>query len=85
MNQLNVLHVGEPNEPPIEWKSQPPAAHFKSSTSTSKTNPVILAIMRRLNHHAIDNGSVKVPTSGSQFESNSETVQDPDTTPIKLN
>ena len=58
---------------------------LQSKSSPSRTDPVVSAIMGKLNHHAIDNGSVKVPTSGSQFESNSETVQDPDTTPIKLN
>ena len=39
--------------------------------------------MGRLNHHAIDNVDVKVPTSESPVESNSESVPDPDTNPIK--
>ena len=83
MNQFNSLHGDEPNEPPREWSSQPPEAHFKSRTSTSNTSPVVSAIMGRLNHHAIDNGDVKVPTSEFPVEFNSESVPDSDTTPIK--
>ena len=30
MNQFNALHGDKPKEPPREWNSQPPAAHFKS-------------------------------------------------------
>ena len=66
-----------------EWNSQPPAAHFKSMTSPSITSPVISAIVGRLNHRAIDNGDVKIPTSDFPVESNYESVPDPDTTPIK--
>ena len=83
MNQLNALNGDELNEPPIYWNSQPPADHFKSSTSPSKTNPVISAIMGILNHHAIDNGDVKVPTSDFPVEYNYESVPDPYITPIK--
>ena len=83
MNQFNALHGDEPNEPPREWNIQPPVDHFKSRTSTSKTNPVISAIMGRLNHHAIGNSEVEVHPSGFPVESNSEYVQDPYTTPIK--
>ena len=36
--------------------------------------------MGKLNHHAIDNGDI---TSDVPFESNYESVTDPDTTPIK--
>ena len=36
--------------------------------------------MAKLNHHAIDNGDI---TSDVPFESNYESVPDPDTTPIK--
>ena len=39
--------------------------------------------MGRLNHHSIVNGNVKIPTSDFPIESNSESVPDPDTTPIK--
>ena len=85
MNQFNALHGDETNEPPRDWNSNPPAAHFKYRTSPSKTNPVISAIMGRLNHHSIDNGDVKVPTSEFPVESHSESVSDPDTTPIKIN
>ena len=74
MNQFNALHGDEPNEPPIECNIQPPAAQFKSINSPSKTNPVISAIMGRLNHHAIDNGDVKIPTSEFLVESNSGSV-----------
>ena len=37
-----------------------------------------------LNHHAVDNGDVKVHPSDFSVESNSESVPYPDTTPIKL-
>ena len=83
MNQFNVLHGDEPNEPPREWIRKPPAAHFKFRTSTSNTNLVVSAIMGRLNHHAIYNGDVKVHTSNFPVEFNSESVTDPDTTTIK--
>ena len=39
--------------------------------------------MGRINHHAIDNCDVEVQPSDFLFESNSEYVTDPDTTPIK--
>ena len=39
--------------------------------------------MGKLNHHAIYNGDLKIPTSEFPVESNSELVPDPDTTPIK--
>ena len=39
--------------------------------------------MGRLNHHAIDNGDVKVYPSEFPVELNSKSVPDPDTTPIK--
>ena len=85
MKQLNALHGDETNEPPREWNSQPPVDHFKSGNSLSKTNPVISAIMGRLNHHVIDNDDVKVPTSELPIESHYESVPDPDTTLIKIN
>ena len=44
---------------------------------------MISAIMGKLNHHAIDNGDVKIPTSDVPVESNYDSVPDPDTTPIK--
>ena len=39
--------------------------------------------MGRLNHHTIDNGDVKVPTSEFPVESHSESVPYTDTTLIK--
>ena len=39
--------------------------------------------MGRINHHVIYNGDVKIPTSEFPVESNSESVLDPDTIPIK--
>ena len=36
-----------------------------------------------LNHHSIDNCDVEVHPSGCQFECTSDSVPDPDTTPIK--
>ena len=58
MNQFNALHGDEQKEPPREWNSQPPAAHFKSKSSPSRTNPLVSAIMGKLNHHSIDNGDI---------------------------
>ena len=39
--------------------------------------------MVKLNHHDIDNGDVEVHPSESPVEFNSESILDPDTTPIK--
>ena len=58
MNQFNALNGDEPKEPPRECNSQPPAAHFKSRSSTSRTNPVVSAIIGKLNHNAIKNGDI---------------------------
>ena len=82
MNKLNTLHGDEPKEPPRELNSQPLEAHFKFRSSTSRTNPVISAIMGKLNHHAINNGDIQIPTSDVPVESNYDSVPDPDTTPI---
>ena len=83
MNHFNELHGDEPKEPPRERNSQPPAAHFKSRSSPSRTNPVISANTGKINHHAIDNGDVKIPISDVPVESSYESVPDPDTTTIK--
>ena len=63
MNYFNALNGVEPNDPPREWNSQPPADHFKYITSPTKTIPVVSAIMGILNHHAIDNGDVELHPS----------------------
>ena len=68
----------------IEWNRQPPEAHFKSRSSTSRTNPVISDIMEKLNHHYIDNSDVKFHRSDFPVEFNSGSVTDPDTNPIQL-
>ena len=83
MNQFNAIHGDEPKDTPVEWNIQPPSYHFKSRTSTSRTNPVISAILGKLNHHAIYNSDVKIPTSYFLVDSNCESVPDPYTTPIK--
>ena len=83
MNQFNTLHSDETNEPPREWNSQPPSDHFKYTTYSSKISTLVTAITGRINHHAIDNIDVKVPTSEFPVEFNPESVPDPDTTPIK--
>ena len=83
INQFKFLHGEEPTEPPRYCNSQPPAAHLKSSTSPPKTSPVVSAIMGRLNLHAIDNGGVQVHPSEFPVESNSESILDSDTNPIK--
>ena len=62
INQFNSLQGDETKEPPRERNSQYPEAHFKYRSSASITNPVISAIMGKLNHHAIDNSDVKIPT-----------------------
>ena len=82
-NKLNALHDYEPNDPPREWNGQPPADHFKSRTSPTKTNTVVSAIIGRLNHHAINNGDVDVHPSGFSAEFNPESVTDTDTILIK--
>ena len=46
---------------------------------------MVSAITGRLNHRAIDNDDVKIPTSEFPVEYNFESVPDPDTTPIKSN
>ena len=83
INQFDELHGEEPNEPPREWNIQPTASNFKSRTFTSRNNPVISDIMGRLNHNSIDNGDFKCPYSKFPVEFNSESVTDPDSTPIK--
>ena len=80
MNQFNALHGDKLKELPREWNSQPPAAHFKSRSSTSRTNTVLSAIMGKMNHHAIDNGDI---TSDDPVESSYDSVPYPETTPIK--
>ena len=52
-------------------------------SSPSGTNPLVSAIMGKLNHHAIDNGDVKITTSEVPVESNYDSVPDPYTTPLK--
>ena len=44
---------------------------------------MISAIVGKLNHHAIDNGVVKITSSDVPVESNYESVPDAYTTPIK--
>ena len=77
MNQFNTLHGDEPKEPPREWNSQSPAAHFKSRSYPFRTNPVVSTIMGRLNHHAIDNGDIN---SDVPVKSNYDSVPDKDIT-----
>ena len=83
MNQFNVLHGDKPKEPPREWNRQPPADHFKSRSSLSRTNSVISAIMDKLNHNSIDHGDVKITTTEVPVDSNYESFPDPYTTTIK--
>ena len=83
MNQFNVLHGEEQNEPPRKRNSQPTAYHFKYRTSSTKNIPTVSDIMGRVTNHAFDKGNVEVHTSDFPVESNSESVQDPDTTPIR--
>ena len=44
---------------------------------------MVSAIIGKLNHHAIDNGDVKITTSYVPVESNYDSVPYPDITPIK--
>ena len=80
MNQFNTLHGDEPKDPPREWNSQPTEDHFKSRSSLSRTNPVVSAIMGKLNNCAIDNGDI---TSYVPVESSYDSFPYPDTTSIK--
>ena len=57
--------------------------HFKYRSSPSRNNPVISAIVGKLDHHAIDNCDVKIPTSEFPVESNYDSVTDTYTTLIK--
>ena len=63
MNQFNSLNGEDPNEQPKDCSIQPQAPHCKPNTSTPNTIPVVSAITRIFNHHAIDNRDVKVHTS----------------------
>ena len=63
MNKLNDLHGDEPNEPLRQWNSQTLADNFRYRTSPPNTSPVVSDITGRLNHHAIDNGDVKIHPS----------------------
>ena len=83
MNQLNAINDNDLTETKIESNSQPPEAHLKSSTSPPKTSPVVSYIMWIFNHRVIDNGDVDVHPSEFPVKSNSESVPDLDTTPIK--
>ena len=67
MNQFNTLHGEEPTEPPQDWNRQYPAAHLKYRTYPPKTNPLVSAIMGRLNHHAIGNGNVRFTLQSFQL------------------
>ena len=83
MNQFNAIHIDEPTDPTIECNNQPLSVHFKSRTSTPKTIPVVFSIIGRINHHDIDNGDVNVHPPEYPLKSNTESVTDLDTTPIK--
>ena len=68
MNQFNAPNGEEPNETPIEWNGQPPAAHFKYRTSPPKTSPVVSAIMGRLDHNSINYGDVQLNLTLNLFQ-----------------
>ena len=55
INKLKALHGDKLTDLTREWNSQPPAAHFKSSTYPPKTSPVVSAIIGKLNYCAVDN------------------------------
>ena len=83
MNQFNSLRNYESDETPRECNGQPPEVHFKSITSPPKTSTIILDIMVRVKHDAIDYGDVRVRPSDYTFESIYKCVPDPETNPIK--
>ena len=83
MNQFNALCVDVPDEPPIECNSQTPEVYFKYRIPTPNTISVISAIMRRINHHNIDNDYAEVCISGYPLEYTSDYIPDLDNTPIK--
>ena len=70
MNQFNALSGEKLTITTQEWNRKPPAAHFKSSASPSKTSHVVSAIMERINHHAIDIGDVEFHPSEFLVEYN---------------
>ena len=83
MNKFNALHGKELYDPPREWNIKPREVHFKFRTYPPKISPMVSAIMRRLNCHAIDNEYVEVHPSKFPVEYNSGSVTDPDTSLIK--
>ena len=83
MNRFIAIHGDELIDPPIYWNIQPPAAHFKSSSSPPNTIPVVSYIMGRINHHAIDNGDVEFHPSYFPVYLYSESVPYLVTTPVK--
>ena len=83
MNKFNELHGNQTDEPPREWNIQPTAVQLKYCTSTPNNRPVVLDLMGRLNHHAVDNGDFDVYTLDCALEYNYHYVTDPDNTPIK--
>ena len=84
MNQSNALNGDEPTITPIECNFQPLEAHFKSCTPPPNNSPVVSDIMVRLNHNAIDNDDVEFYTLNYLLEYTSESVPEPDNTPIKF-
>ena len=80
MNNFNALHGDEPKEPPRERNIQSLAAHFKSRSSPSRTNPVVSATMGKMNHHTTGNGDI---TLDVPVESSYDSVPYPDTNAIK--
>ena len=83
MNKFNAVHGDKPKESPREWNCKPLTDNFNYRTSTSRTHPVMSAIRGELNHHAIYNRNIKIPTSDVPVDSKYDSVTYPDTTPIK--
>ena len=84
-NHFNEIQGDEITEPPIYCNSQTPSVRFKYGTHYTKTIPVVLDFMGRLNNHDIYNGDVEFYTSDYALESTPDYISELDKTPVKKN
>ena len=82
MNRLNELHGENTNEPPHEWNSKNTEVQFKPHNSAPNHSIVVSDITGRLNNNEVDNGGVEVYLLYYPLEYTSDSVPDPDNTPI---
>ena len=84
MNQFNIIHDDWPTESQRDWNIQTTEVNLKYLNYTSKTSPMVLTLMRRLNNHVVDNSDVKVYNSGYALKLTHNSITGPYNTPIKL-